>query len=300
MDSDKAQPFVDVRQVRRNFTRAAANYDAVAVLAREIDRRMLERLDYVKIAPTSLLDLGCGTGASLTALSERYPKALALGLDASLDMLRAGRGARSRLRWKLPFLRSHKTALCAADAQNLPIKSASVGLVWSNLMLHWLDTPLPALREMHRMLEVGGLLMFSTFGPDTLKELRASSTDGYARTQRFTDLHDYGDMLVECGFADPVMDVEHVTLTYAKVSDLFHDLRHNGAGCAMRDRRRSLMGKNAWHALQQAYEKFRHDARLPATFEVVYGHAWKPEPSKTAEGASIVRFDPKQRGRASA
>lgn len=289
-------PFVDLRQVQRNFARAAAGYDSVSVLQREVGGRMLERLDYVKIEPERVLDLGCGTGASLTALSERYPKSLVLGADLSEAMLQAGRGQRSRLRWLLPFLRGGKnSSLVSADTLALPFKTGATGLIWSNLMLHWLDDPLPAFREMHRALDVGGLLMFSTFGPDTLKELRASFTDGYEHTQRFTDMHDYGDMLLECGFADPVMDAEVLTMTYASLDDLFRDMRQNGAGCAMQERRRGLMGRSTWAAMRAEYERRANDGRLPATFEVVYGHAWKSQPRKTADGSTIVRFDPKQR-----
>ncbi len=286
---------VDARQVRRNFARAAATYDAVAVLQREVGSRMLERLDYVKIEPQRVLDLGCGTGASLGALSERYPQAQVLGADLSEAMLRTARQERSRLRYLLPFLRGKKTSLLAADALALPIKSGALGMIWSNLMLHWIDDPLPALREMQRTLEVGGLLMFSTFGPDTLKELRASFSDGHEHCQRFTDMHDYGDMLVECGFADPVMDAEVLTMTYPNLDGLFRDLRQSGSACAMHARRRGLMGRSAWRAVCADYENRMQDGRLPATFEVVYGHAWKIAARKTADGAAIVRFDPKQR-----
>ena len=288
-------PLVDSRQVRRNFARAAGGYDAVAVLQREIASRMLERLDYVKIEPQRVLDLGCGVGATLTALSERYPKAQVLGADASEAMLHAGRSQRSRLRWLLPFLRGRTSSLIAADARALPYQANSIGMIWSNLMLHWLDDPLPAFREMHRTLEAGGLLMFATLGPDTLKELRGSFSDAYAHTQRFIDMHDYGDMLVECGFADPVMDVEILTMTYPGVGELFSDLRRNGASCAMQTRRSGLMGRHTWQAARTAYETLLKDGRLPATFEVVYGHAWKAQPTKTADGRAIVRFDPKQR-----
>ena len=287
--------FVDLRQVRRNFARAATSYDAVAVLQREVGSRMLERLDYVKIEPRRVLDVGCGTGISLTALSERYPKSKVIGADASEAMLRTGRTQRSGLRWLLPFLRSSRSSLVSADALALPFKAGSLGLVWSNLMLHWLDDPLPAFHEIYRALDVGGLLMFSTFGPDTLKELRTSFSDGYAHTQRFADMHDYGDMLLECGYADPVMDVEALTMTYASLDDLFRDLRQSGAACAMQARRRGLMGRSAWNAVRTGYERHRSEGRLPATFEVVYGHAWKTQAKKPRDGSAIVRFDPKQR-----
>jgi malonyl-CoA O-methyltransferase len=286
--------FVDQRQVRRNFARAAASYDGAAVLQREVGSRMLERLDYMRVEPQRVLDLGCGTGASLTALHERYPKAQLIGADLSEAMLQAGRGQRSRLRWLLPFLRGNKTPLVAADAAALPIKSGSVSMLWSNLMLHWLDDPLPVFREMHRVLEVDGLLMFSTFGPDTLRELRNSFADGYVHTQRFGDMHDFGDMLIECCFADPVMDMEVLTMTYASLDDLFRDLRQSGAACAMQARSHGLMGRTAWQEMRTAYEKLASDGRLPATFEVIYGHAWKTQPKKAQDGRSIVRFDPKR------
>ncbi len=287
--------FVDQRQVQRNFARAAATYDEVALLQREVGSRMLERLDYVRIEPQRVLDLGCGTGASLTALHERYPGALVVGADLSERMLRVGQSQRSRLRWLLPFLRGNRPLLLAAEATALPLKPLSIGLLWSNLMLHWLDDPLAALREANRLLEVGGLLMFSSFGPDTLQELRASFGDGYVHTQRFTDLHDYGDMLVECGFADPVMDAEVLTMTYASFDDLLADLRRSGSACAMLARRQGLMGRSAWFAARAAYEKLARDDRLPATVEVVYGHAWKSAPKQTGDGRAIVRFDPKER-----
>ncbi len=287
---------VDVPQVRRNFARAAGGYDAVAVLQREIASRMLERLDYVKIDPLRVLDLGCGTGASLAALGERYPRSRVIGVDVSEPMLHAGNRQRSRLRWMLPFLRGPKCAtLLAADAHALPLQTNSVGLIWSSLVLHWLVDPLIAFREMHRVLEVGGLLMFSAFGPDTLKELRSSISDGYEHTQRFVDMHDYGDMLLECGFADPVMDVERLTMTYPSLDVLFSELRRNGAACAAPGRRRGLMGRHVWKAACEAYERLRVEGRLPVTFEVVHGHAWKAESSKSADGRAVIRFDPKQR-----
>ena len=287
---------IDAPQVRRNFARAAGGYDAVAVLQREIASRMLERLDYVKIDPLRVLDLGCGTGASLAALGERYPRARVIGVDASEPMLHVGNRQRSRHRWMLPFLRGPKRAtLFAADAHALPLQTNSVGFIWSNLVLHWLVDPLSAFREMHRVLEVGGLLMFTAFGPDTLKELRSCFADGYEHTQRFADMHDYGDMLVECGFSDPVMDVERLTMTYPSLDVLFSELRRNGSTCAMVQRRRGLMGRHVWRTVCEAYEKQRVEGRLPVTFEVVHGHAWKAEPAKSADGRTVIRFDPKQR-----
>ena len=283
--------FVDARQVRRNFSRAAAGYDAAAFLAREVDRRMLDRLDYVRIAPERILDLGCSTGASLTALRERYRDARIVGADFALPMLLAARRERNFLSRLMPFLKPQTTSFVAADAEALPFARAQFGLAWSNLLLHWLDEPRPAFREVHRTLEVGGLFMFSIFGPDTLRELAGCFDDGAAHTQRFTDMHDLGDMLVECGFADPVMDMEVLTLTYASVDDLVRELRSAGEQVAMLGRRKGLAGRALWTRVREAYARLSDNGRIPATFEVVYGHAWKGEPKKLEDGRAIVRFE---------
>jgi malonyl-CoA O-methyltransferase len=285
------ESLLDARRVRRGFTRAAAGYDTAAVLQREIAARMLERLGYVKLRPGLVVDLGCGTGASLAALGERYPQAGIVGIDVCEAMLHVGHRRQSRLRWLLPFLRGPKNAtLLAADARSLPLRTGTVGLLWSNLMLHWLPDPLAGLREMHRTLETGGLLMFSAFGPDTLKELRACFSDGYAHTLRFVDMHDYGDMLVECGFTDPVMDVERLSLRYSSVEMLFDELRRNGSICAATGYRHGLMGRRTWQAAIDAYETWRIEEQLPASFEVVHGHAWKGEPRTIADGRAVIRF----------
>ncbi|HJW26230.1 MAG TPA: methyltransferase domain-containing protein [Rhodocyclaceae bacterium] len=284
--------FVDPRQVRRHFARVAAGYGGGAdFLSREIDRRMLERLDFVQIEPGRIVDVGCSQGASRESLQGHYPQAQYLGMDLVPEMLQAASRPGAGWRRWLPFRREAEAAFVAADASRLPLKPGCAGLVWSNLLLHWLDDPLPALAEIHRVLEVDGLLMFSTFGPDTLKELRAAFGDGYAHTQRFIDMHDLGDMLVACGFADPVMDMEIVTLTYDSFDAMVGELRAAGATCAMRARRHGLTGRRAWEKVRAAYESLRVDGKLPATFEVVYGHAWKAQPRKTTDGRSVIRFD---------
>jgi malonyl-CoA O-methyltransferase len=288
--SDAAR-FVDTRQVRRNFSRVAAAYDEAAFLAREVDRRMLERLDYVRIEPARVLDLGCATGASLTALRERYREAQLIGADFAEPMLRAGRHEKTFLSRLLPFLKAQSSNFSAADAEALPFRATSFGLIWSNLLLHCLEEPRPALREAHRVLETGGLFMFSTFGPDTLRELANAFGDNFAHTQRFTDMHDLGDMLIECGFAEPVMDMEVLTLTYASFDDLVSELHAAGDRCAMQGRRKSLVGRDGWQKARAAYAALSHDGRIPATFEVIYGHAWKGEPKKVSDGRAIVRFD---------
>jgi len=286
-----SESFVDRQQVGRRFSKVAASYGDADFFAREVDRRMQERLDFVNIQPERILDLGCSRGGSFPELATRYPAAQLIGLDVSPAMLNTAREKRANWQRWLGIGKQTGPLRLAADAAKLPLKSRSTALVWSNLLLHWLDDPLPALAEAHRVLDVGGLLMFSTLGPDSLKELRTAFADGYAHTQRFIDMHDLGDMLVGCGFADPVMDMEVITLTYDDIDAMFAELRAAGSSCAMKARRHGLTGRGALEAARLAYEAMRRNGRLPATFEVVYGHAWKVEPKQTADGRAIVRFD---------
>ena len=281
---------IDCRRVRQSFARVAGDYAGHDFFAREIDQRMQARLDLVKLRPGLIVDLGCSRGASAEGLRQRYPGADWLGIDYCTAMLQgAGRGTGGWRRW-LPEAMRRDALFAAADAGQLPVRAASAGLVWSNLLLHWLADPLPVMAEAARVLETGGLLMFSTLGPDTLKELRGVFDDGYVHTQHFADMHDLGDMLVHCGFADPVMDMEVLTLTYSDLPALLAELRASGSICAMQGRRRGLVGRAAWQRWQARALERMQDGRLPATFEVIYGHAWKAQPKKLADGSAVVRF----------
>ena len=204
------------------------------------------------------------------------------------------RGETGLLKRLLRFGKPAEPDFVCADARALPLARGSVSLAWSNLMLQWLHDPLPALKEIHRVLEVGGMLMFSTLGPDTLKELRAALPPSDAEhLHRFIDMHDLGDALVGAGFSDPVMDMEMLTVTYTSLDDLLHDLRASGSANAAVTRPRGLVGKGHWQKLRANYERLRRDGRLPATVEVVYGHAWKAAPKVTEDGRAIVRFERK-------
>jgi malonyl-CoA O-methyltransferase len=279
---------LDKREVRRAFEHAAPSYDAAAVLQHEVCARMLGRLEYVKHRPRAILDAGSGTGNAIPALLARYPGALIVALDLALGMLERARG---RMRWwqALPGLRPPLHAVCA-DLERVPLAPESMGLVWSNLALQWVNDLPRAFLEMQRVLAPGGLLMFSTFGPDTLKELRSAyeGTDGRTHVNRFVDMHDIGDMLVAAGYADPVMDMEKITLTYADVRALMRDLKVIGAHNATRGRPHALSGKSLLQAVERNYEAFRREGRLPATFEVVYGHAWKPEARVSPTGHRVI------------
>lgn len=270
--------------MRQDFGRAAASYDAAAVLARETGARMAQRLDLVRLAPARVADIGCATGDGVRELRRRYPLALPLAIDFALPMLGA---VRSRVPWYQRLLR-RSPILLNADVRSLPLAGDTLALAWSNLALHWLADPLPALRELHRVLEVGGLLIFSMLGPDTLRELRsACQAAGVASPlRRFHDMHDLGDMLVAAGFADPVMEMEMLTLTYPTARGLLADQRRLGV-------RDSLLGNLPWRQWRRVFaacEQQRRGGRLPASFEIVYGHAWKPPATSIADGRSILRF----------
>lgn len=280
---------IDKEQARLAFGRAATRYDAMAVLQREIGDRMAERLDLVKLVPERVLDAGCGTGAETAHLMTRYPKAQLVALDFAEPMLAH---ARKRGGWL------RKPRCVCGDLEALPLADASVDLVWSNLALQWVNDLGGSFTEALRVLRPGGLLMFSTFGPDTLKELRAAwaQVDGASHVSPFMDMHDVGDQLVKARFADPVMDAEQLTLTYGTARQLMAELKGIGAHNATAGRPRGLTGKNRLKSLLAAYETFRVNDVLPATYEVVYGHAWAPAQKTGASGE--VHISPATIGRA--
>jgi malonyl-CoA O-methyltransferase len=290
---------VDPAAVRRGFARAAATYDGAAALQREVGGRMAQRLEYVKIAPAVVLDAGCGTGDAVGELGVRYPGAAVVAFDIALPMVEA---ARRRARTQHSLLQRLLHPLTArgaapprfvcADINALPFAGVSADLVWSNLALQWVNDLPRAIAEFRRVLKVGGLLTFTTFGPDTLREIRtAFARAGSATyTNRFVDMHDIGDMLVHAGFADPVMDMERITLTYESPRALLAELKAIGATNRTRGRLRGLMGRRRFERATRALDAMRDGGRIPATFEVVYGHAWKVAPRITPEGHAIVRL----------
>ena len=258
---------IDKRAARRAFDRAADTYDAAAVLQREIGQRLLSHLDPIRLTPQRILDLGTGTGWAVPFLQKRYPKAQVFALDFSPAMLQR---ARKRGSW---FRRVH--CICG-DAEALPLASNSMDLLFSNATFQWCNELHQVFRECLRVLRPEGLLLFSTFGPDSLKELRSAwaQVDGYPHVSDFIDMHLVGDALMGAGFAQPVLETEYLTLTYAGVQDLMRDLKALGTRNATAQRPRGLTGRGQLKGLIQAYEAYRTQGRLPATYEVIYGHAW--------------------------
>jgi malonyl-CoA O-methyltransferase len=289
---------LDFAEVRRAFDHAAASYDAHAVLQREVCDRLLARLDFMTLQPARVLDVGTGTGYGLAHLRVRYPAAELCALDLAPAMLAAARARLPQPGWaqrtfpRLTPRASPPTDLLCADMERLPLAANSVNLVWSSLALQWAHDLDATLRGLHRVLAPGGLLIFATFGPDTLKELRAAfaAIDDAPHVNRFIDLHDIGDMLIHAGFASPVMEMEMLTLTYADLKTLMRDLKGIGAHNAAAARRRGLFGKTAWTRLEQAYETLRRAGRLPATFEVIYGHAWAGDKAQREDGRQVIQW----------
>jgi malonyl-CoA O-methyltransferase len=272
---------IDKQQARRAFEGAADSYDAAAVLQREMGERMLERLEYIRLNPRLVLDLGAGTGHATARLVRRYPKARVLALDFALSMLR-------KARKRGPWLRRPR-CVCA-DAEHLPIADGAVDLVFSNAVLQWCTDLEHSFGEILRVLRPGGLFMFTTFGPDTLMELRAAwaQADGHSHVSDFPDMHHLGDALVQGRWADPVLDIDRFVLTYETVNDLMRDLKVLGAHNVSQHRSRGLTGKARLRAMSQAYEAQRREGCLPATWEVVYGQAWAPEQRTSDEGVTTV------------
>ncbi|WP_395679867.1 malonyl-ACP O-methyltransferase BioC [Dokdonella sp.] len=281
---------LDRTHIRRAFGRAAASYAAHAALQAEVATRLREHLDGISdFAPRRIVDVGCGPGEGCVALAARYPEAQTIALDLALPMLQVGRTKWGK-RDDDPATRSENepdpfVVLCG-DAQALPLADASVDLVHSSLCLQWCEDPGLALAEFRRVLRPDGLLLFSTFGPDTLKELRAAfaEVDRMPHVSRFIDMHDIGDGLLASGFRDPVLERDDFTLTYADARDLMRELRAIGATNADARRQRSLTGKAHLAGVIAAYERFRHDGVLPATYEVVYAIARAPVPGQPVRG----------------
>jgi len=276
---------LDARHVRHAFARAAQTYEAHAVLQAEVASRLLERLDGIDLQPKRILDAGSGPGPGASALAKRFPDAEVIAVDIAPPMLHA---AASRARGAHPFAR------VAADVQALPLLDSAFDLVHSNLCLQWCDDPGLAIAEFARALRPGGLLLFTTFGPGTLYELRSAfaEADATPHVSRFVDMHDIGDALLTTGFRDPVLERDDFTLTYADALSLMRELRAIGATNADAKRQRTLTGKAHLRRVVDAYDAFRVGGVLPATYEVIYAQAFAPLPGqpRRTPGGEVASF----------
>lgn len=272
---------LDRQKIAQAFDRAARDYDEYAVLQREVESRLIERVGYFGLQPERVLDLGCGTGSGSLALTRAFPDAQVVSLDWSGNMLQQ---TQSRL-----MNQGNPCAPVRADMHQLPLASRRFDLVFSSLAIQWSTTEPALFNEVLRVLKPGGLFLFSSFGPDTLHELRSAwaEVDDLPHVNEFVDLRDVGDALVSAGFMDPVMDMEHLVLEYKDVMTLMRELKAIGAHNVASDRSAGLTGKSKLKAMLAAYEAFHRDDRYPATYEVVYGATFGPpegQPVRTPSG----------------
>lgn len=267
----------DTRHIRRAFSRSAAGYDAAGALQHEVESRLLESLDYLDgREPARVLDVGSGPGRAAAAMRKRWPKAQVVALDLALPMLQL---SKQRAGWWRPVLNQDVARVCA-DARALPLAEASVDVLFCNLCLQWVEDLPAAFAGFRRVLKPGGLLLCSTFGPETLQELREAfaAADERPHVSPFAGIAPFGDALLQAGFRDPVLDRDRFTLTYADLPALMRELRAMGATNALQSRRHTLTGRARFTAAAAAYEPLRRaDGRLPSTWEVIYAHAWAPE-----------------------
>ncbi|VAW61602.1 Malonyl-[acyl-carrier protein] O-methyltransferase [hydrothermal vent metagenome] len=264
-------------RIQKHFDAKAVCYESSAVLQRSVCNDLLRRLDLTSLKPEVVLDVGCGTGWGTQDLLKKYKKAKIISLDISPEMLKQTKSKGGWLR---------KPKLVCADAEDIPLEDESVDLVFSNLMLQWCDYK-KVFAEFKRILKPDGLLMFSTFGPDTLKELKQSwaQVDNYAHVNEFTDMHDLGDELIHVGLAEPVMDMDILTLTYNDAISVMKDLKAIGANTILKNQQKDvelgLITPNKLKRVIAHYENFRKDKVIPASYEVVFGHAWKTQQRAT-------------------
>jgi malonyl-CoA O-methyltransferase len=278
--TDNDRFHIDKRWLQRSFSRAAGDYDAAAVLQHEVGQRMLERLQLIRLQPQTVIDIGAGTGRQTRQLASHYPQSQVIALDLAPGMLHH---ARKQLSWRQRW-QGRQRFVCA-DAEHLPFADNSADLLFSNVTLQWCDDLDRVFAEFNRVLRPGGLLLFSNFGPDTLHELRRSwqTVDPHNHVNAFMDMHDIGDALLRSGLSDPVMDMEMITLTYPDLHTLMTDLKIIGAHNVTAGRPRGLTGRQRLQQLTAAYETFRtQDNLLPASYEVIYGHAWKADARQQA------------------
>ena len=249
-------------KVRQTFNKASSKYDEHAFLQKEIALRLSEKLNVISIDPKIIIDLGSGTGFMSSKVTEIFPSSNLICVDFAQQSL---------------LENNHSYKVCA-NAYQLPFASNSVDCIVSNLMMQWCPDTKTLLDECYRVLNPDGLFLFTTFGPDTLKELKRSwkVIDNKTHVNEFIDMHDIGDQMLQSGFQSPIMEMEKLILTYEKAIDLMHDLKAIGAQ-SVDNRSKSLTGKTNFKKMIEMYESYRENGKLPATYEVIYGHAWKNE-----------------------
>ncbi|MCU7834508.1 MAG: malonyl-ACP O-methyltransferase BioC [gamma proteobacterium symbiont of Taylorina sp.] len=281
---------INKQHIRDSFNKAADSYDGAAIVQQEVCRRLLERLEYIKAKPGIILDIGSGTGQGTLGLTRQYPNASVISMDLAENMLKKGRsrlsdsssGLMNQFKNILSHLNSSggkRISHVCADAEYLPFADASVDLIFSNLTIQWCFDLTALFQEFRRVLKPGGFMLFTTFGTETLKELKASwsSVSNKVHVNDFADMHDIGDALYDVQAENPVMDSEKIVLNYQSIKQILLEIKAVGAHNQNNGRQAGLTGKSRLQSMYQAYEKFHTDQGYPVTYEVLYGHAWNPK-----------------------
>lgn len=270
------------QEICNAFNKHSQNYERAAIVQREIGERLFERLDYLKIQPRTVLDLGCGCGYFSKQLKKRYPKALIVGLDLAIEMLFQSKAKQSWLK---------QWPLVNADMTSMPFPTGMFDLVFANQAIHWVSPLNLVMQEINRVMNVDGCFMFSTLGPDTFRELREAwaFADPYAHTNTFMDMHDLGDAMLTEHFVDPVVDMEMLSVHYATLSSLVRALKAQGVRNVNLARNQGLTGKGVWRIFEESMARFCTEKGLyPLTYEVVYGHAWKGVTHRTDGSETFI------------
>ena len=270
------QALPDKRATRRAFDRAA-DFDGACFIHDAARERLLERLELVNLTPRTVLDLGCATGRGAAALAARYVDARVLAADASAGMLRATAAHRAP-----------GVAAIGGDAERLPLRSHCIDLLFANLVLPWCR-PDVVFAEAARVLAPGGVLLFATLGPDSLAEVRRAfaAVDKGIHVHAAFDMHDLGDLAMQAGLAEPVLDVDRLTVTYAEPAALWRDLKAVAAGNVAGGRRRALTGRGRWSRFEHALAP-RLGERFSVTVELIFGQAFGRGPLETHRRAGAV------------
>ena len=278
---------LDRHLIRKSFSKAAKTYAEHAVVDAEIQQRLIERLEVVKKTPEVVLDLGCGLATSLSSIKQLWPECQVVGMDVALPMLKQGKVDE--------LVESGGHRLCG-DAHAIPLASESVDVIFSNFLLPWILNLDLGFSEMRRILKPDGMIVLSTFGLDTLHELKQSAweVDGQAHVNDFMEIREIGDRMLAVGFLNPVLDIDRLTLTYSNVSGLLKDLKLTGNGNMRKDRQQTLTAKGFIPKLEERYETYRENGMLPATYEIVYAMAWSPAPGQPwkVDGMDVAHISP--------
>jgi malonyl-CoA O-methyltransferase len=272
---EKQHGALKLRDVRRRFDRAAADFDAADFVHRTCRDGLIERLLPVKIAPIRILDLGAATGSGSRQLAKTYRKSRVVSFDLSGNMLRNAKRKKSFL---------SKVTEVQGDALGLPFKTGCFDLVFANLLLPWINDLPECFTEVSRVLKKGGVFAFAAIGPDSFANIRNAWSDGDHHVNRFPDMHDIGDAMVKTGLSDAVLDVDYLTVTYRDCDDLYRDLTASGARNCLQDRCQSLTGKDRFREMESALAASFEAGKLALPLELVYGHAWgtgpRPDPGE--------------------